>query len=372
MRKLLTAVAVLTIGLSLAGCGSDKSAATSASTGGGGAGLAAARSYLKTVVANPTSIGIDQPLSKRPDTKKLIIGLNSGLPAANILAAGWKQATEDLGWTYKEIVSGTTPEDQQKAMTSALQLNPNGIAIAGIPISTIQTQLEEAKSKGIWANTSATTDKPSGAMYDTSIDGPAMLNEWGKMVAAKVIVKSNGAAKIQFFSLPFAPILLEFDKGFKDTIDKWCPGCELKVTKQQPTDIGTKTPRNVVSALQAAPDTNWVVFALAELGTGVQAAIQGAGIKGVDIGGLSALPENYEALRKDTQDAWTAYALPLVGYRQIDSFARKFNGDPIVDALGPTQLATVDNVNGMVFDKDGNYVAVADYRQQFRKLWHVG
>lgn len=368
MRKQLAASAALTMAVALAGCGGEGSATEN---GPSDNDVAAAQDYLKPFLENPTSINIDEPLSKKPEPGRLIVGLNSGIPSANVLAAGWKQAAADLGWEYKEINSGASPEDQQKAMETAIQLDPDGIATSGIPVATLQTQLDDAEQKGIWVNTSASADKPSGAMYDTSIAGPSQLQEWGKMVGAQVVAESDGAAKIQLFNLPVFPILLEFDKGFTGAIDEWCPSCEVKENPQQATDIGTNTPGSVVSALQSAPDTDWLVFGLAELSTGVPAALEGAQLTDVNIGGLSALPENYEALKNDAQHAWTAYPLPVVGYRQIDSFARQFNGDPAVDALLPTQIVTPETVEGLVMDEDGNYVGVEDYREQFKKLWLV-
>lgn len=368
MRKPLAASAAITMVFALASCGGSGSASDG---GGGDADVAGAEEYLQPFLENPTSINIDEPLSKEPEAGKLIVGLNSGIPSANVLASGWKQAAEDLGWEYKEVNSGASPEDQQKAMETAIQLNPDGIATSGIPVSTIQPQLKDAEEKGIWVNTSASTDAPSGAMYDTSIAGPAQLEEWGKMVGAQVIVDSDGGAKVLLFNLPVFPILLEFDKGFNGAIEEWCSSCEVEENPQQATDIGTNTPGAVVSALQSAPDTDWVVFGLAELSTGVPAALEGAQLGDVKMGGLSALPENYEALKSGDQNAWTAYPLPIVGYRQIDSFARQFNGDPAVDALLPTQLVTPDTVDGLVFDEDGNYVGVEDYREQFQELWQV-
>lgn len=366
MRRILAATAAITMGMTLAAC--------SDSGGGGGerAEVSEAEQYLEPMLENPTSINVDEPLSKAPESDKLIVGLNSGIPSAVVLADAWRQASEDLGWEYQEINSGATPEEQQEAMESAMQLDPDGIATSGIPNSTIETQLEEAESRGIWVNTSASADAPSGAMYDTSIAGPAQLNEWGRMVAAQTIIESDGAANIQLFNLPVFPILLEFDKGFTAAIDEWCSGCNLEENPQQATDIGTNTPGAVVSVLQSNPDTDWVVFGLAELGIGVPSALEGAQLADVNIGGLSALPENYEALKDGSQHAWTAYPLPIVGYRQIDSFARQFNGDPIVDELLPTQLVTPDTVDGLVFDDEGNYVGVEDYREQFQELWQVG
>jgi hypothetical protein len=60
-----------------------------------------------------------------------------------------------------------------------------------------------------------------------------------------------------------------------------------------------------------------------------------------------------------------------VAYRQVDSFARKFEGMPTLSATLPTQLLTQDNVNSMVADSAQNYVGVANYRSQFLTLWHI-
>jgi len=371
MRKLVTASVAASlatvVALTLTGCGSGGSSDSAS----GSADTSAAQTYLDEHLANPTTIGIDAPLSRKPDAGKVVVGLNSGIPSAQVLADYWKKGAEDLGWTYKEINSGATPAEQQKAMESAIQLSPNGILTTGIPVSTIQTQLDDAQRKGIWVNTSASSDAPVGAMFDTSIAGTEQLKEWGKMIAADVVVKSGGAAKIAQFNLPAFPILGEFDKSFTASIKQWCNGCEVSENPQQAEDIGTNTPAAVVSALQQAPNTNWLVFSLAELNTGVDSALAAAGISNINIGGLSALPANYEALKQGTQNAWTAYPLPIVAYRQIDSMARKFNGDPGVQALLPTQVATPDNVDNLVFDSAGNYIAIADFEKQFHTLWKV-
>lgn len=384
MRKTLTVAAALSAAvLTLSACSSSGNGggATSGSqpTGGGGApttaagssGEAAAKAYMDKFLNTPTSINIDKPLSKKPSAGKTLIGLDSGLGSAKVLAQYWKQAAADIGWKYVDLISGTDPGSQQKAMESAIQQNPDGILTSGIPIETIKSQLAEAKSKGIWVNTSASTDQPSGAMFDTSIANPDQLHEWGKMVAAYVVTQSNGKAVVQDFSLPVFPILEEFDKSFQAALKVWCPACKVTEHPQQGTDIGTKTPGAVVSAVQSNPGTNWLIFDLGDLATGVDAALSAAGITGMHIGGLTADVPNIQALKAKKEDVWTAYSLPIVAYRQVDSFARKFNNDPILSASLPTQLITQDNVNSLVNDSAGNYVGVADYRDQFKRLWKL-
>ena len=157
MRKILIAALALTAALSLNACsssggnhqggGSSSPGGTEPSTGGSGSsGVAAAKAYEATFLDSPTTINIDTPLSKRPATDKTLIGLDSGLGSAKVLAQYWKQATEDLGWKYIDMNSGTTPEQQQKAMESAIQQNPSGILTSGIPISTIKSQLADLQS----------------------------------------------------------------------------------------------------------------------------------------------------------------------------------------------------------------------------------
>jgi ribose transport system substrate-binding protein len=395
MKKTLTGALAVSAALALAACsssgtssgsstaggGGTSGGATSvpASTGGGGSsagggnssGITAAKAYEQKFLKTPTNINISTALKSKPPTGKTLIGLDSGLGSAKVLAQYWKQAAQDLGWKYVDIISGADPESQQKAMESAIQQNPSGILTSGIPISTIKSQLQEAQQKGIWVNTSASTDQPSGAMFDTSIANPDQLHEWGKMVAAYVTVESGGKAVVQDFSLPVFPILEEFDKAFQAAIKQWCPGCKVSEHPQQGTDIGTKTPQDVVSVVQANPSTNWLIFDLGDLETGVDAALASAGLTGLHIGGLTADTPNLQGLKQKKQDVWTAYSLPIVGYRQVDSMARKFEGSPTLNATLPTQLITQDNVNSLVVDSAGNYVGVKDYRQQFDKLWHV-
>jgi len=379
MRKTLATVVMLTSALAIAACSSSSSTSSGSGSGGesssGGSsssGVTAAKAYQQQFLNAPTSINVSTPLKSKPEAGKLLIGMNSGLGSAKVLAQYWAQAAADAGWKYKDLISGTTPSAQQAAFNSAIQQNPDGILTSGIPESTIASGLALAKQKGIWVNTSASTDQPSGAMFDTSIANPAQLHEWGKMVAAYVVTQSNGKADIQTFSLPVFPILYEFDKAFKAAIAQWCPDCKVTEHPQQGSDIGTKTPQSVVSAVTRDPSTSWLIFDLGDLETGVDAALAAAGLHGLHIGGLTADIPNIQALKNKTQDVWTAYTLPIVAYRQVDSFARKFENMATVNAALPTQLLTQDNVNSMVADPALNYVGVGDYRTQFKKLWLVG
>ena len=383
MRKTAAVVIAVVSTLVIVACSSGASTSSSASTSGSaaatagsgtanGADIAAATAYQAQFLSPPTSIGISTPLTSKPTAGKLIVGLETGTGGSSeVLGEAWAQAAAALGWKYKTLISGGTPTTQQAAMESAIQLNPAGIVTAGIPNSTLSAQLVLAKQKGIWVNSSGNPSPPSGAMYDTSIEGPAQFVQAGKMVAAYVVAHSNGKAVIQEFSLPVYPILTAFDTAFVAAIKQWCPACKVTQNPQTAADIGTTTPQAVVSAVTRNPATNWLIFDLGDLATGVNAALSAAGLHGLHIGGQAADTPNITALKNGTQDVWTAYSEAVAGYRQLDSLARKFEGMPILNTPVPAQLITPQNVNSLVVDSQGNYIGVANFRSQFLTLWHV-
>ena len=382
MRRTLAAViAAATSALTIAACSSSSSSGTSSSTAGGSsatagatsAGMAAAAAYQQQFLNTPTSIGISTPLKTKPTPGKLLVGLDSGLGSAKVLAQYWAQAAADIGWKYKDLISGSTPSAQQAAMNSAIQLNPAGILTSGIPNSTIQAQLTLAAQKGIWVNSSADTSSPSGAMFDTSIAAPSQLAQWGKMVAAYVVTQSKGKAVIQDFQLTAFPILLDFDTAFVAAVHQWCSTCKVTTNAVPAASLGTSAlTSQVTSVVTRNPDTNWLIFDLGDLEIGVDAAVKAAGLTGLSIGGLTADTPNIAGLKSGAETVWTAYSLPIVAYRQVDSMARKFEGMPILSAALPTQLITPQNVSSLVVDSAGNYVGVADYRTEFKQLWLVG
>src|SRR6516165_2906998 len=111
LRRMLAAVITATSVLGIAACSSGTSSSgTSSSTGGStSAGATAAKAYQAQFLRTPTSIGISTPLNSKPAPGKLLVGLDTGLGSAVVLAKYWKQAATDLGWTYKDVLTAGTP-----------------------------------------------------------------------------------------------------------------------------------------------------------------------------------------------------------------------------------------------------------------------
>ncbi len=381
MNKAWAPAILAAASLILTGCGSSDggSAAVAATADSSNPGVAAAKAYLDTQQANPTSIQITEPLSKKPDPGKLIVKLVTPQPVTQVVSDGTKAAAEAIGWNYKTIPVAATAEGIQKAFQAALELKPAplGIQVSGYPKVTFAAQLAEAKKRGIAVVSESTTDLPgTDDGIVALLDGPSQVQIWGKDIAAKVIADSNGKAQVAMVSVSAYPILGEFVKGFKDAFTEWCPtDCSVTDLDQQATDVGTKTPTAIVSALQRNPKLNYAVFSFGDLTIGLHAALSAAGLSDkVKIAGETATAANLQAVKDGTELAWTGFAAPVVGWRTIDAFARFANGDDLAPASEsplPTQVVTKENIGGIVSDKSGNYIGVADYADQFKKLWLI-
>ena len=76
--------------------------ATAGSGSANGADIAAAKAYQDQFLSSPTSIGISTPLNSKPAPGKLLVGLDSGLGSATVLAKYWAQAAADARLEVQE------------------------------------------------------------------------------------------------------------------------------------------------------------------------------------------------------------------------------------------------------------------------------
>lgn len=340
-----------------------------------GGGRAEAAAIVAEFTPSPTSINIDTPLSATPEPGALVVGLSNGSPANQTLNFYLGTGAEALGWKFDEIVGAVDPETQQRAFQQALDMNPDYIHISGIPTATLAEGLQKAEAQGVVVICTACTDAPVDGLKDTSIAAVEDLAQWGKMIAAYVLVNTDEdtSPNVEMVTNRLYPILYEYDKSFVSNLSRWDPQAVINESDFAGfPDWGTTVPGAVVSSLQRNPDAQWVSFDLGDASTGVQAALSAAGLTDqVGIVGLTASAPNIQALKDGTDRAWTAYSLPIVGWRAIDAMARAAVGDAFLQAPLPTQILTQENANSLNLDQNGDYVGVADFEAQFKALWGV-
>lgn len=374
-----TALAVGAAACGGGGTGSSGNADVTSNSGSGGApGVEQAQQLLEENLENPTSVGIDQPLSEKPEPGKTIVSLQNPTPSTFALEEGMRQASEALGWNFETVPIETGTEGIISAFTAALQKNPDGIRVSGQPRQQYEAQLKEAERRGIAVVQDSATDEPGGGLINTTMANTAQVERFGEVIANFVVADSKGQAKIALFNIPQFPSLTAFANSFTETVESLCPNCEIENVDQQLADIGVNAPRQAVSTLQRSPDIGYLVFSLGDLSNGVKSALRSAGLgEDVKLAGSVPTAQNISDLVKGDSGAWTGFAAPVVGWRVIDVFARHFNGEPLTpveqNPLVPTQLITSENVDSIITDPQSEdwYVGVADYKVQFKRLWQV-
>jgi ribose transport system substrate-binding protein len=358
MRKSIAAVAVVAAAsMAVVGLAPAASAAD---------GVATAKAIVAKYSKNPTSLGNIPVIGKPIPKGKYVITITNTTDAAVTLNDNIVQAGKLLGWKMEALQAEQSLEGQRKALASAIQKKPNGIAVSGMEPESYGDLYKQAKAAGIAVICSACLAAPGNGLVDTHVSGPKMLDLWGQMIAAFAVANVKGTPDVQAFGLSLYPVLVRYDTAFKKNLMKLSPKAKYAFTELtfQPGQIG--------NAYKANPTTNFISSDLGDfaLDWPQQLFTVGAtpGQKPL-IGGLTAGKAAIQALKDKTENAWTGYSLPIVGYSVIDSFARLWTNTPFAKADLPTQILTQKNVGTAVIDAQGNYVGVKDFQAQFKKIW---
>lgn len=326
---------------------------------------------VNTTVKPPRSIGIDTPLAAEPEAGKTIVTIGSDLFLDPVEDAGIKSAADALGWTVESIDGGTTIGTQKDAFAEALAKKPDGIHVSWIDTDALADELAAAEAAGIPVVCTGCVGEPVGALKDTAIAGDKQQAAWADALGAYVGVgMDGGVGDIPTFTIGSVPVLVKFYDDFVGVLAKVCRLCQ---PSQNDIEIGTEPPVTPITAnLVEQFLATYAVTVSGNLFEGVPEAMTGEGLEGLfEVIGNMATATNISTLADGTTNAWTGYSAPIAGWRVIDSFARIFADQPIVDALLPSQLLTQDNVADLVLTKDGDYLGIADYEAQFKKLWQV-
>ena len=331
-------------------------------------GVTVAKGIVAKYSKNPTSLGNIPVIGKPIPKNKYVIAITGDSDAAITLNNFQVQAGKLLGWKMEAQQAKSTIEDQRKVLQQAIAKSPDGIAISGLEPESYGDLFKAAKAKGIAIICSACLAAPYEAVLDTHVAGPKMLDLWGQMIAAFAVANVKGTPNVQAFGLSVYPVLVRYDKSFEKNLKLLSPSSVYKFNE---LDF---SPGQIGNVMKANPSTNFMSSDLGDfaLGWPQQLFTVGAtpGQKPL-IGGLTAGKSAIQALKDKTENAWTAYSLPIVGYSVIDSFARYWTNTPFAKADLPTQILTQKNIAGAVIDADGNYVGVKDYQAQFKKIWGI-
>jgi ABC-type sugar transport system substrate-binding protein len=370
--KMLTGAAVMAA-IAVAGCGSGSSSSQTGAAAGNGQGVKDAKAFVQKWSATPTSLGISRQLSKTPAAGKRIAHIRCPIEGCQAIYTGLEQASKELGWSVEPFNMDNTPEGVNQAFQAALATKPDGIVISGIPSQVYQQNLDAAKAAGIPVVSLSVKDQATGMNGNgiiATINQASQTQRFGELVGNWIVADDNGKGDdVAVFTVANFPTLAPFAETVKHVVSQGCPDCGTQIVNVQATDIGTRVPSQVVSAVQQNPKIKYVAMAFGQMSTGVRAALDAAGYKDVKLVGEGSYAANLEALRTGKEQMWAGLTSTLQGWYAMDAFARYFDHDsvkPADNVIMPTQILTKANVGA-----DKWFLGPKDYAQRFASLWKV-
>src|SRR3954452_17964087 len=114
MKRTLMGAALAAALAITAGCGSNGDTQTSGSAANGQA-VQDAKAFVQKWSSTPTSIGIQQALSKKPATGKRIAHLRCPIEGCQAIYTGLSEASKALGWSVQPFNMDNSPESVNQA-----------------------------------------------------------------------------------------------------------------------------------------------------------------------------------------------------------------------------------------------------------------
>ncbi len=334
----------------------------------------AAAGEIESMTATPTSIGIETPLNASPAPGATIITLVGGNELDDATAAAMSDAAAALGWTL-EVSVPEDPASLEATFEAALASKPSGIHISGAQLEIVRDAAVQAGAAGVPLVCTGCVSDPADGLMDTSIAGAAQQDAWAQLLSAGIEVsaaENGGSVSVDVYRRAGTPASAAFGDSLAATLTSACPGCLVTQNDLSSTG-GAEAMQEAATAIVANPLAQWVVADAGDLFEGISEELVAQDADpALILGGNLATKQAIAGIKEGTQTAWTAYSAPVTGWRVVDAFARIIGGQPVETTLLPSQLLVSEDVDSLVLDPEGNYLGVADYQDQFKKLWLVG
>ncbi|MER2133311.1 MAG: substrate-binding domain-containing protein [Arthrobacter sp.] len=356
--------------LALGACSSSGTASTGASSDGASVDTAQAAKILEPYVGQASAFPVDEKLEKRPQGATIAY-LQCATPFCAIFAQLLAPAAEELGAKLLVTKADSSANGLQRAAETIISQAPNAVIVAGTDPAAIKNQLATLDEAGIPVLSNGAI---GGADYgiDVSFNDTAAMDIVGSVLAAWAVDTRGGSTNVVFYNIPELTFSQAVQDSFTTTITKLCPDCTVRVEDISVTSIGSTAPQEVVSDLQANPDTNLAVFASEEAATGLPAALRIAGLdEQVLLNGFGATPAQLEEISKGDLAGSMAVDVPVIMWTLIDAAARLITGQDLTagQKAGVPPLELVDDSSLAGKDVSNGYSAYPDFPQRFAALW---
>lgn len=369
-----TIVATLSVALlALTGCGgsSTSTATNAAQSGSASSTMAAAKKISDAKTARPQTIQLTEPLAKRPPAGTRVAFLYPQVPASSPSLAAIKEATSILGMKLFSATEGTTTDQLKAAISSINAFHPAGVIISNETPSLIQGTLNQWRKQGIpfidWG-----TNLPNSGPNVNPITAGYVSEESQKLVDWIYVQAAGKPIHMLYVDAPGLPCCSFSGPPVEQRLKQLDPGSTFHHLSIPITSIGTTSGNSqIVSYLQAHPDTNWGFFLLGDFAIGLPTALKAAGITNFQFVSTSGGPTNDQYIKQGLQAADLAYGGNDIGWLTVDFIARAVTHQSIAPDQkwnAPTQIITKDN---MFFSPSEWYPGPPNKVAQWKKLWGV-
>lgn len=359
----------------LAGC----SDADEADAGGGDGSTAAqaasdAAMRLSDNETLPTTIGITEPLAEAPASSRSVYWIAPNIEVIQAQTEGFEDATDALGWTLTTLlVDSADPQAYASAMKQAVSQDADFIVASGASADVYGDGLDAARSAGIPVIDEYSTDEPGGennGIY-ANVGGTAYVEEQVGALADWVIADSGGKGKVAFVNIPDFPILKAAGEAVSAQLAT-CADCTLVPIDASVADLtGGGIPQLVVSTLQSNPDVDYVYLSFGDLYSGLDSALEGAGLsEKVKVLTATLSPSQSALVASGEIAAGVPNPQRYASWVAVDAMLRIDQGmaiDQDEHTLLPVPIFTQDTVPS----PPGEWAGPEGYEAQFAALWSL-
>jgi ribose transport system substrate-binding protein len=300
---------------------------TAGSTGGssGLTGLALAQGRVDEFSKTLTDLGLTEKV-KAPKGLKVAY-VQCSVPVCESIKKGIAEAVDAIGGTLQIFTTQDTADTVQAAFEAAVQSNPDMVLTSGNPRAWFETSLAKLNAKKIpvvaWSMPEPYQAPGLAANLITGDD--YYFN--GVLMADYVAAKTKGKANALFLNIPQFPVLGLESEGFKAEMASVCPGC--KVTSLDFTVdqlIAGNHISAAVSEFQKDPAINYLVTGFGDMLLGMPDALKGIHVT-VPAISQAGTPANYQLIADGSlQVADVGLPTGLLGWRAIDAGLRAIAG----------------------------------------------
>lgn len=377
MHIALTRARVTLAGLvvlaAMAGCSNaEEPAAVAGDVDTAAQAASAAKKRLSDNETLPTTIGITEPLGQAPTSSRTVFWIAPNIEVIQAQTEGFEDATEALGWKLTTLlVDSADPQAYASAMKQAVTQKADFIVASGASADMYGDGLDAARAAGIPVIDEYSTDEPEGeanGIY-ANIGGTAYVQDEVGALADWVIADSGGKGTVAFVNIPDFPILKAAGEAVSDQMET-CADCTLVPVDASVADLtGGGIPQLVISTLQSNPDVEYVYLSFGDLYSGLDSALEGAGLSGkVKVLTATLNPSQSALVASGEIAAGVPNPQRYASWVAVDAMLRLDQGmsiDQDEHTLLPVPIFTKDTVPS----PPGEWAGPEGYEAQFAALW---